>query len=405
MIVVSDKPGAPAPNAPVWETPLQNAPPPPQITFLGYVSDDGGDAVQVFELARTLGERGSLVTLLVPDLPLLRHKATAYAGVPGLRVVLTPLIRYDTFKQNPLDVLRLIWPLRNVPLLHIYCGDICPPRLTLFMVDLLRPPRVFATIQAAKPDMAVGGKRAAYWAACARRRFQSVICPSLQGQQIQTKYGLPKEKTTVIYNGVDTKRYASGNANVARAALGLSPDTPLLLFMARLHRQKRPLDALDAFARAADILPDLHFALIGNGPMEAEARAYAATLPCAARVHFADFAENVPDYLAACDAWILPSEAENFSLGLIESLSAGCAVVATACPGSDEVLINEENALTAPVGDVEALGAAIVRVFSDAPLRARLKTNAQKTAARFRLEALSDQHQRAYAPGAAKEAA
>ena len=258
--------------------------------------------------------------LIVPDLPGLREKAARYAA-PGLHVVCTPLIRYDTPAQNPADVFRLLWPLRNVPLLHVYCGDICPPRLSLLVLSLLRLPAVFATIQAAKPDMAFGGKRAAYWAACAGRDwFKTVVCPSRQGQETQIKYGVPTQKTHVIYNGVDTKHYARGNAAAARKSLGLDADVPLLLFMSRMHRQKCPLDALNAFALAAENLPDIHFAMVGNGPMEGEVKARAAHLPCANRIHFADYAQNVPDFLAACDVWILPSEAENFSLAVIESL-------------------------------------------------------------------------------------
>lgn len=371
--------------------------PPPRITYLGYVGETGGDGVQAFELARHVARRGSHVTLIVPSLPGLRQKADAHADCPNLRVICTPLIRYDTIAQNPLDVFRLLWPLRNDPIIHLQVGDICPPRVSLLVLDILRPRALFATIHAASPEMPVGSPRAAYWASIVRRRFRAVFCPSQQGSVTQNTYGLPQEKTRTIYTGVDTVASASGNGAVARAELGVAPDVPLLLFISRLHPQKCPLDALHAFTHAAEVLPNLHFALVGTGPLEAEVKQAASVLPCRDRIHFAPPVSNVPDYLAACDVWLLPSEAENFSRAVLEALAAGCAVVATNCRGNDEVLVHEENSLLAPVGDVPGLSYAIVRFLSDAPLRARLQKAGKETAARFALEIAIDNYQRAYA--------
>ncbi len=369
----------------------------PDITYLAYVGEKGGDAVQAFELARGMAQTGANIKLIVPELPGLRAKATDYARQnPTLRVDCTPLIRYNTITQNPADVFRLIAPLRNTPILHIHSGDICPPRLSLMALDVLRPRALFATIHAAKPDMPIGGKRAAYWASVVRRRFHAVFCPSKHGREIQNQYGLPTDKTRAIYNGVDIAHYAGGNASVARAQLGLSPDVPLVLFLAGFRQQKRPLDALHAFARACEKIPTAHFALIGNGPLEEIVKQEASSLPCANRVHFVDHVTNVPDYLAACDVWFLPSEAENFCLGVLEALSAGCAVVATNCIGNDEVLVHDENALLANVGDVALLSEHLASVLSDAARRARLQTRAKQTATHYSLEAMTNHYQHAY---------
>ena len=369
----------------------------PDITYLAYVGEKGGDAVQAFELARGMAQTGVNVKLIVPELPGLRAKASDYTAQNAtLRIECTPLIRYDTFAQNPADVFRLIAPLRNAPILHIHSGDICPPRLSLMTLDILRPRALFATIHAAQPDMPVGGKRAAYWASIVRRRFQAVFCPSKHGREIQNEYGVPTEKTRAIYNGVDTTHYAGGNASVARAQLGLAADVPLVLFLAGFRQQKRPLDALHAFARACEKIPTAHFAMIGNGPLEEFVKQEASGLFCASHIHFVDHVTNVPDYLAACDIWFLPSEAENFCLGVLEALSAGCAVVATNCVGNDEVLVHDENALLANVGDVALLGDHLAHVLSSAALRARLQTAAQKTAAGYSLEAMTNHYKHAY---------
>ncbi len=362
------------------------------IVFVGYVGGLGGEAIQPLELAAGLALRGARVTVAFPALPKVSELFAGYQNRPNLTLVETPFIRYDTFAQKPADVLKLLAPYKNADILHLHTGDIALPRMTLLALETLRPAHAFATIQCAREEMPRGGMRARYWASAANRLFQNIVCPSAHGKRSQVAYGVRPDKAVVIYNGADVVRYASGNGAGSREMLGLTEDTPLVVFTARLHEQKRPLDSINAFGKVASEFPAAHFALVGDGPLEADCRARVDALNLANRIHFLGFQSAVPDWLAASTVWILSSVAENFSLGLVEALAAGCAIVATNCPGNDEVLRDNENALVAPVGAVDTLADGLRRLLGNPDLRARLQKNAPVSAQEFSRDKMVERH-------------
>jgi glycosyltransferase involved in cell wall biosynthesis len=364
-----------------------------EIVYIGYTGGVGGEAMQMFELAAGVAEQGWPVTVVVPAMDGLRRFVDGYHGRPNITVRTTERIRFNTGAQNPVDVLALLWPYRHVALLHLHTGDICLPRITLAALDLLRPRNVIATIHSAEADMIADSPRARYWKNIATRRLRKVVCPSAHGQRTQRHYGLPAERTVTIYNGVDTTRYAAGNGSSVRTQLGIAPDTPLILFASRFHPQKRPVDVIQAFARIAAIRSDVHLAMVGAGPLQAEVETAVAALPVGReRVHLPGHQSNIPDWLAAATLYVLPSQRENFSLAIIEALAAGCAVVSTQCQGNDEILENRKNALTVPVGDVRTLAQMLLTALGDAELRARLGAAGRTTAAAFTRDAMVRQY-------------
>jgi len=375
---------------------------PDEIVYIGYTGGLGGEAAQMFELAAGVAARGRTASVFVPDLPGMSSFVEIYGGRPGLRVVTTPLIRFGGATQDPRRVLALLRPHRTAAILHIHTGDICIPRMTLLMLEALRPRNLFGTIHAALPEMTPGSARARYWASAVARRFRRIFCPSHQGRHTQTLYRVPEDKLVTIHNGVYVERYAHGNAAVARRRLGLEDEVPLVVTTSRLHPQKRPLDALEAFRRVVvgrgtvGESPRPHLVFVGEGPLEADLRARTEQMGLNGWVHFVGRQENIPDWLAAATVWLFPSEAEHASLSLIEALAAGCAVAANLCPGNDEVLIPGENAFTANVGDVDTLAAALARLLGDPILRERLGTAGRATASRFTQDVMVERYLACY---------
>lgn len=389
--------------APAEDTIAFRQPPVHEVVYLGYIGGIGGEATQPLELAAGMAARGIPVRFLAPDMDTMASMAEGFQGIPNLSIELTSLIQYDRLSQDPLKVLRLMrsclrphTPGGEQPVLHIHTGDICIARVNLLCMELLRPHRAFATLQSAKPEMAFGGPRARYWASVAPRRFQRIIAPSRHGRETQIAYGLPPSLVTTIYNCVDTRRFASGDAAVARRHLGVGENTPLIVSTSRLHPQKQPQDTIEAFARVAADFPEWKLIWVGAGPLEGEVRALVEARGLKDRVYFVGRQLNIPDWLAAATIWFQTSVAENFSLAVIEALAAGCPMVATTCSGNDEVLVDGENALTAGVGDVEALADRLRRLMGDASLRERLRPAAVRTAARYTRDRMVDEHLACY---------
>ncbi|MEY4269901.1 MAG: hypothetical protein RLZZ58_1117, partial [Pseudomonadota bacterium] len=116
---------------------------------------------------------------------------------------------------------------------------------------------------------------------------------------------------------------------------------------------------------------DCHVILAGAGEMEAALREQAAENPDLS-IHFPGFfnQSEVPKLLAACDIFVLPSQAEPWGLIVNEAMCAGLPIVASEEIGSVVDLIRPGiNGATFPATDVAALAAAIEPMLRDADVR------------------------------------
>ncbi len=87
---------------------------------------------------------------------------------------------------------------------------------------------------------------------------------------------------------------------------------------------------------------------------------------------------HVLELMRTADVFLLPSHGEGFPNALIEAMTAGMAAIVTPVGAVPEI-VADGGALTIPVGDVEALTAAIDRLARDGALRARLGREARAT--------------------------
>lgn len=74
--------------------------------------------------------------------------------------------------------------------------------------------------------------------------------------------------------------------------------------------------------------------------------------------------KEIIEILHRSDAFVLASRAENFSVAVLEALSAGLPVIATICGGIREC-IHKENGLLVPVDDVSSLANALTKMINE----------------------------------------
>jgi len=101
--------------------------------------------------------------------------------------------------------------------------------------------------------------------------------------------------------------------------------------------------------------------------------------------------EDMPGVYADHDALLFPSIWEEpFSIGLLEAMACGQAVVGTTTGGSAEILEDGVNSLVFPPGDPEKLARQVKRLF-EVSLRRRIGTEARRTVERrFEITAMMD---------------
>ena len=192
--------------------------------------------------------------------------------------------------------------------------------------------------------------------------------------------GLDSDSIEVIINGVQPMRSCTLQEMVAlRNHLGVSEGDFVVGMVARLENYKGQATLLRAVAMCAEQAPRLRALLVGDGSREAEYRALAAELGVNDRVIFCGFAEDVAPYYALMAVNVNASSGtETSSLSLSEGMSAGVPCVVSDFGGNPKMVVDGDNGLIFQTGDHAQLSQALVRLYEDRALLARLSVGARR---------------------------
>jgi glycosyltransferase involved in cell wall biosynthesis len=163
---------------------------------------------------------------------------------------------------------------------------------------------------------------------------------------------------------------------------------PTLLFLGEIARHKGVFELVQAFGSVTDACPSLQLVFAGTGAAMEEVRQLASQAEFGGRIECTGWveAQRKRAELARATIFVLPSYVEGMPMALLEAMSWGLPVIATAVGGVPEMITHEVNGLLVEPGDIAGLAAAISRLMSDAGLRARLGDAARETiATRFSL--------------------
>lgn len=190
---------------------------------------------------------------------------------------------------------------------------------------------------------------------------QAVMTVSSALKQEAIRLGASEEKVFVVENGVDQETFHPQDRAEARRRLGLSPDRSVVLFVGNLV----PVKGLSVALQALSLLSDVDLVVMGEGPLEAALRKQAVELGLTGRVTWSGQVDHrqVADYMAACNALVLPSFSEGQPNVVLEALSSGRPVAASDVGGVTELVKEGEQGALVPPGDHQALARAVSKVL------------------------------------------
>lgn len=178
--------------------------------------------------------------------------------------------------------------------------------------------------------------RLRFYACVLRRRAVLVFVSDLQRSEWREVGFAPRVASRRICNGSELERFSAMDGAAARAEFGWNAGDFVAAVCARLRPEKRVEDVVAAMSPLESQGVPGRFLVIGDGPKRGRLDATATQLLLMRTAAFAGYRNDVVPLASACDVMVLVSDAEGFSISVLESMACGKAMVLTDVGGARE---------------------------------------------------------------------
>jgi glycosyltransferase involved in cell wall biosynthesis len=263
-----------------------------------------------------------------------------------------------------------------------------PPLVMLMQSPLLW--NLAATMRRPSPLNLARSARSVYYLTCWNRRYgrnvEAVLVLSESSRRAALAEGsFRPESIHVIPNGTDTRNFSPGDPPEAlRRAWNMRPDDPVAIWVSRFRPEKGWREALAAAAILREQFPRFRLILVVSGLRSGRARLVGAIerLGLASTVLVVEDVPhaNLPDYYRAAKLLLAPLHGpEGQPLVLIEAMSCGLPVVASAIESVSEIVVDgESGSLVRNFTDPGELAMAAAALLGNEDARARAGRNARQ---------------------------
>lgn len=225
-----------------------------------------------------------------------------------------------------------------------------------------------------------------------RRADHVVALSQFTGGYLRTRYHVPGFRLTVIPNGVDTSLFAPGTDELTNRTV---------MCVGRLSPYKDQATLVAALGRPELAVRGVRLLLVGppdDAAYTASLRHLAADLGVQGRLEIVGLVDfgRLPDLYRSAAVVATASRAEGMPLALLEAMSCGRPVVASAIPQHLEVG-RDSGVSFVPPGDATAMARAIAGLIDDTQARVRAGVAARRTAVeRYSWDAVAERFERLY---------
>lgn len=235
------------------------------------------------------------------------------------------------------------------------------------------------------------------------RRTRRIVANSTGVVEFYARHGLPREKFTVIPNGVLPPKPSPTPRDLLLEELGLPPDAKLIGLVGRLWPQKRVDEAIWAADLLKRVHETAHLLILGDGPLRDRLRRFREKVEIADRVHFLGQRDDAWRILPHFDILWSTSAYEGQSNAIMEAMSHGIPVVATDIPGTRDLVVDGQTGLliSAAKADQERRRATFakhtLKLLEDSQLARQLgEAGRRRMETEFTVERMVDRHAELY---------
>ena len=178
---------------------------------------------------------------------------------------------------------------------------------------------------------------------------------------------------------IDIERFRSHSPRRTKGKTAGENAIVQLLFVGRLAPEKNLPMLIEV---AKNIKENFELKIVGSGSEGGKLKALAQGDP---RIEFLGpkTIEELPEIFKSADIFVLPSHTESFGQVLLQAAASGCAIIATATMGANNILGDNEYGKLVPVNSEPDLQQALIELITTQYQREYWQGRAQELASRY----------------------
>ena len=221
------------------------------------------------------------------------------------------------------------------------------------------------------------------------KRACRIIAISSAVRDALIREGLSPERLALIPSALDPGASTSNGVDL-RTHFGLPTGGHLVVTLGALTPEKDHATLISAAAGLVQDLPDLHWVIVGEGPLRSALERQIQESGLAARFHLCGYLEDPHRALTSADLFVSSSTSEGLGSSVLAAMARGIPVVATHAGGIPDLLGTGGGLMVEP-GNAGALASAVRQVLSDPGLQQQLTNKAREELGRFSLGTVAEQ--------------
>jgi glycosyltransferase involved in cell wall biosynthesis len=328
-----------------------------KIAFLTMGKDIGGAAQDIITLSQGLQKRGHAIYVISS-----RGVLDKILSGTGVHFIDAPL-----YTRNPLQLWKVSRIIRTIAKEHhlqllnpqgmytALCAWMATLGWTRCTFKVVTTIHMISSLSLYKYSWALNifSKRVVTESYCERNRL--------------TSHGVIFNKIRVIANSVDTVRFSSEHSEpVLRKEYKIDNDCVCFGIVARLSREKRHTDFVQAARIVHEKCTNTKFLIIGEGPEWSNIER--AVDGSEDYIKMVGLRRDIPDVLKSINCFVLSSNIESLPLSIREAMSMGLPVITTDVGGVREAVIEGMNGFVVPSENPELLAEAMLKIASNPDL-------------------------------------
>ena len=183
--------------------------------------------------------------------------------------------------------------------------------------------------------------------------------------------------------GVNLAQFSEITAVNLRDELNLTPETPIILSVGELNKNKNHKAGIKALSLMKN--KDTHYCIAGNGPLLDELKTFAFNCGVTDRVHFLGYRRDLPSVYKESDVFLLPSFREGLGMAAIEAMACGLPLVSSDRHGINDYSINDVTGYKSSPEDYQSIADNIDKILSNAELKKTFSENCKEISKEFSL--------------------